>query len=187
MAEAQAKLTPVEMIQSQLPQGKTAATATDKELLEAVCKAVKKWPKEAAAIIRTAGSARRNLRGDILCMAIRCLRDNQTLDCGWVVEIVREWIKAEPKWASQLTNLVVECSPECRDALQAVGEGAFANPPSNINPPPGSTGAGGAGNPCLVCQNGNEVQVSCDDVSSYISSHPGATAGPCGVTPSTNR
>lgn len=187
IAKAQAKLTSVEMIQSQLPPGKTIGTATDKELLEAVCKAMKKWPKEAASIVRTAAGARKNLRGDILCMAIRCLRDNHALDCGWVVEIVREWIKAEPKSANQLTNLVVECSPECRDKLQAVGEGAFANPPSNINQPPGSTGGGGSGNPCIVCQNGQEIQVSCDDVSSYVASHPGAVAGPCGVTPSTNR
>lgn len=187
IANGQAKLTPAEMIQSQLPAGKTIGTATDKEVLEAVCKAMKKWPKEAASIVRATAGARKNLRGDILCMAIRCLRDNHALDCGWVVEIVREWIKAQPDWANQLTNLVVDCSPECRDMLQAVGEGAFANPPSNINPPPGSTGGGAAGNPCIVCQNGREIQVSCEDVSTYVASHPGAITGPCGVTPSTNR
>src|ERR1700730_14983034 len=52
MANGQTKLTPVEMIQSKLPQGKTIATATDTQLLNAVCKAVKQWPKEAALIVR---------------------------------------------------------------------------------------------------------------------------------------
>src|ERR1017187_10670077 len=41
MAHGHAKLTPVEMIQAKLPQGKTIATASDAQLLEAVCKAVK--------------------------------------------------------------------------------------------------------------------------------------------------
>ena len=191
MAHGQAKLTPVEMIQSKLPQGKTIATASDTELLDAVCKSVKQWPAEASFIVRTAAGARKSIRADLLCMAIRCLREKHQMDCTWVVEIVRAWIKAEPKLANQLTELIANCSPECRDALQALGEGegggAFAAPPSNVNPPPGSSGGGASENVCIVCHNGENIQISCADVESYLASHPGDTAGACQATPSTNQ
>src|ERR1700737_1878286 len=82
-----APATPAEMIQSQLPSGKTIATASNQQLLDAVCKAVKKWPSEAGLIVRTAAGARRELRSEILCTAMRCLHQ----DCGWSVEILREW------------------------------------------------------------------------------------------------
>jgi hypothetical protein len=191
MAHGQIKLTPVEMIQAKLPQGKTIATATDTQLLNAVCKAVKQWPKEAPLIVRTAAGARKSIRTDILCMAIRCLRENHQLDCTWVLDIVREWINADPKLANQLTEVISNCSPECRDALQGLaggaGEGAFANPPANLNPPPGSTGGGGAENICIVCHNGQNIQISCSDLDRYLASHPGDTAGACQVTPATNQ
>ncbi len=187
MARAQSKQTPVQMIQSHLPSGKTIGTATDKQLFDALCKTVKESPQEASSIVRTAAKARKNLRGDILCMTIRCLRDDKGFDCSWVVEVVRDWIKDTPDMASKLTDLVANCSPECGEMLQAVGEGGFVNPPSNVNQPPGSVGGGGSTNPCVVCQNGRDVQVSCEDLASYLSSHPGAMAGPCGMTPTTNR
>lgn len=185
-----APMTPAEMIQSQLPAGKTIVTATDAELLEAVCKAVKKWPKEAPLIVRTAYGARKTLRADILCMAIRCLRDKHSFDCLWVVDILREWIKEDPDNANELTELILKCSPECRDVLQnlAMSEGAgnFTNPPANVNAPPGSVGGGAGGNVCLVCHNGQEIQIACSDVADYLRSHPGDTAGACQVTPATN-
>lgn len=190
MAHGQAKLTPVEMIQSKLPHGKTIATATDTELLDAVCKAVKQWPKEAPFIVRTAAGARKSLRTDIVCMTIRCLRENHALDCTWVVDILREWISVEPNSANRLTEQISNCASECRDALQGLGgggEGTFANPPSNINPPPGSAGGGGSENLCVVCHNNQEIQISCSDLDSYLAAHPGDTAGPCQVTPSTNK
>lgn len=188
MADGQTKLTPVEMIQSKLPQGKTIATATDTELLDAMCRAVKQWAKDAPLLVRTAAGARKNLRADILCMAIRCLREKHTLDCAWVTDVVREWIKADPGMANQLTELVSNCAPECRDALQGLGggEGTFANPPTNVNPPPGSSGGGASENICIVCHNGQNIQISCSDLDGFLRSHPGDTAGPCQVTPSTN-
>jgi hypothetical protein len=190
LAQGETNLTPVEMIQSKLPHGKTIATASDTELLDAVCKATKQYPKEAPLLVRTAAGARKNIRTDILCMAIRCLREKHQLDCAWVVDVVREWIAAEPRLANQLTELISNCSPECRDALQALaagGTGAFGVPPTNINPPPGSTGGGALGNVCIVCSNAQNIQISCGDVESFLSNNPGATSGPCEVTPSTNR
>ncbi len=190
MAHGQAKLTPVEMIQAKLPQGKTIATASDAQLLEAVCKAVKQSPKEAPLIIRTIAGARKNLQGDILCMTIRCLKEKRELDCNWVTDVVRDWIKADPDSANQLIELVSDCSPDCRDPLQGLlsGGSAFADPPSNINPPPGSVGGGATGgNTCVVCHNGENVQIACDDMASYLTGHRGDTAGACQVTSTTNK
>ena len=185
-----APVTPAEMIQSKLPPNKTIASATDAQLLSAVCKAVKQRPKEAALIVRTAAGARKTLKSDLLCMAVRCIREKNDLDCSWVSEILRDWIKAEPNEASRLTELVLQCAPECRDLVPSrppVDEGNFVNPPSNINMFPGSVGGGAGGNVCLACHNNREVQVACSDLDNFVNNHPGATAGPCQVTPSANR
>ena len=181
-------MTPAEMIQSKLPPNTTIATATDAQLMQGVCEAVKQWPKDARLIVRTAAGARKSIRTDILCTAIRCLRERHALDCSWVVDIVREWIKAEPSLANQLTEAIMQCAPECREALQnlTLGEGVFTNPPNNINAPPGSVGGGGGGNVCIVCHNGTEIQIACSDLDNYLRSHPGDTAGPCVPTPTTN-
>lgn len=184
-----AQMTPAEMIQSKLPPNKTIATATDAQLLGAVCKAVKQRPKEVGLIVRTAAGARKALKSDVLCMAIRCLREKSDLDCSWVSEVLRDWIKGEPNEASRLTELVVQCAPECRDLLPSrpVDEGNFVNPPSNINVLPGSVGGGAGGNVCIACHSNREVQVACSDLDSFLNNHPGSTAGPCQVTPSANR
>jgi hypothetical protein len=179
-----ASMTPAEMIQSKLPPNTTIATATDAQLLEAVCQAVRQWPKEAALIVRTAAGARKSIRTDILCMAARCLRERHSLECGWIRDVLREWIKAEPSLANELTESIMECVPECRETR---GEGEFGNPPNNINPPPGSVGGGAGGNVCIVCHNGSEIQVACDDVEEFLRNHPGDTRGPCVPTPSANR
>jgi hypothetical protein len=189
LAHSETKLTPVEMIQPKLPSGKTIATASDAELLEAVCKAVKQWPKDASLIIRTVAGARKSLQGDVLCMTIRCLKEKREIDCNWVTDVVREWIKAEPDSANQLIESVSDCSPDCREPLQGLltGGSAFGNPPSNINPPPGSLGGGASGNTCSVCHNGGNVQIACDDMANYLAGHPGDTAGACQVSSTTNK
>jgi hypothetical protein len=190
VAHGQSKLTPVEMIQAKLPSDKTIATASDAQLLDAVCKAVKQTPKDVSLIIRTVAGARKSLQGDILCMTIRCLKEKREFDCAWVTDVVRDWIKADPDSTNQLIELVSDCSPDCRDPLQGLltGGGAFANLPSNINPPPGSVGGGAAaGNACIVCHNGENVQIACDNMANYLTAHPGDTSGACQVTSTTNR
>jgi hypothetical protein len=183
-----ASMTPAEMIQSKLPPNTTVATATDAQLLQAVGEAVRQWPKDVALIVRTAAGARKSIRSDILCIAIRSARERNSLNCSWVLDILREWIKAEPGLANQLTEAIAQCAPECRDALQSLtlGEGAFTNPPNNINAPPGSVGGGGGGNVCIVCHNGTEIQIACSDLENYLKSHPGDTPGPCVPTPVNN-
>lgn len=188
---AQAKqITPAEMIQSKLPANKTMASATDAQVLEAVCAAIKQWPKDTGLIVRTAAGSRQSLKADVLCMAVRCGYEKRALDCGWVVALVRDWTKAEPSEANKLSELALKCAPDCRDALQgdvpAEGPSNQAGP-GNINPGPGSVGGGNSGNLCLVCHNGQQVQVACSDLGTYLSNHPGDTAGNCEATPNSNQ
>jgi hypothetical protein len=182
-----ATATPAEMIQRQLPANMTIATASDPQLLDAVCKAVRQHPKEAALIVRTA-AARKSLRPDILCAAIRCSHERKS-DCTWVLDVLREWIKADPNNANALIESISQCAPDCREALQSLtlGEGNFGNPPANINPPPGSSGGGASQNKCVVCHNGHEIFIPCDTADKHFQQHPGDTLGPCQPTPATNR
>lgn len=186
--------TPAEVIQSQLPETVTISSASDTQLLDAVCKSVRQAPKEAALIVRTAAGARETLRSQILCMGIRCAHDSKDMDCTWVLDVVRDWIKQEPSLANQLAESISDCAPNCRELLQnigagGVGEGAFGNPPANINPPPGSvgSGAGASETACTVCHNNQNITLACNDVPGYLQSHPGDTAGACQATPDVNR
>ncbi|GEM_PF-2647840 len=196
--------TPAEVIQAQLPGDMTIATASDRQLLDAVCKAVKQSPKEAGLIVRTAAGARQKIRTDVLCMAIKCHRasdeEAQGTRCTWVIDVVREWIKQDPSLASQLTESISQCSPSCRETLQvaivegkdvpAEGPGGFGGTTvmTNINPPPGAAGGGGGPgtNSCIVCHNNQNVTISCADLQTYLAGHPGDSPGACQATPITN-
>jgi hypothetical protein len=186
-AGAAQKLTASDMIEAELPRSMTIAHATDDQLLDAVCKAVRKSAKDAGLIVRTGAGARPGLRTDFLCRSIRCAHESGVADCDWVREIVREWIKKEPTLANQLMEAVAQCAPDCRDLFQNVGEGNFTTSPSNINPPPGTIGGGGGAiEICVVCHNGSNVEVPCSDVQDYLRSHRGDTVGACQATPITN-
>jgi hypothetical protein len=186
--------TPAELIQSQLPKDMTIASASDTQLLDAVCKSIRRSPKDVGLIVRTAAGARQSLRGDILCMSIRCANESHSADnkggpdCAWTLDLVRDWIKQDPNIANGLIESVSQCAPDCRDTLQnlALGEGNFANPPANINAPPGSAGGGAGGDVCQVCHNGANIQIACSDVQGYIAGHPGDLAGACQATPVVN-
>ena len=218
--KTQAAPTPAEMLQSQLPPGKTVATATRTELLNAVCNAAKKWQSESGLIVRTAAGARRELRSEILSTAMRCrhqdcswaveillewshgdaneltntlcgairgLQQDQEFDCSCVVDLVRGLIKADPAMTSRIVEAASQCAPSCREAIQQlVSAGNFTNPPANVNAPPGSVGGGAGGNVCLVCHNGQEIQIACSDLEDYLKDHPGDTAGACVPTPVAN-
>ena len=183
--------TPAELIQAKLPAGTTLASASEPQLLDAVCKAVKQNPNQAELIVRTAGGPRKDLRAKMICMAVSCghgFIEDKGANCSWLVDIVQEWSKSDPDMANRLVESVGQCSPECRDLLVSPGEGPgnFGVTPLNINAPPGSVGGGSGGNVCQVCHNGQNVQVACTDLSSYLASHPGDTSGACPATPSQN-
>ncbi|MEY2546787.1 MAG: hypothetical protein QOG48_1904 [Verrucomicrobiota bacterium] len=196
--------TPAEIIQAELPSDMTIATASDRQLLDAVCKSVKRSPSEAGLIVRTAAGARQKIRSDVLCMAVKCARttndDIKGTKCTWVVDVVRDWIKQDPNLASQLTESVSQCSPTCRDTLQvalvegkdapAEGPGNFegGNVMNNLNPPPGSSGGGGLAqeSKCVVCHNGHEISIPCETAQKHLQQHSGDTLGACQATPVTN-
>ena len=189
--------TPAQMIQAQLPEGKTIANASKTEFLAAVCAAVKKFREATPAIVRAAINAHSNWSREILRTAITCLG---TDNCNLIASTVGAAAKAMPDDASGLIELGLQLAPNCSDAIGQIpaggggdGTGVFTNPPTNQNPPPGSLGGGGGGgfNPeeqrVNVCDNNVEVLVLATQVSQYLATHPGATTGACQPTSVTNR
>jgi hypothetical protein len=194
MANA-AEMTPTQMIQSQLPRGKTIANATKTEFLGAVCAAVKKFRELAPAITMAAIHAHQDWRREILRTVITCLGLE---DCNLIATVVATAIQTVPDDASGLMELAIQLAPNCRDAIGQIPAGGgvggvFTNPPDNQNPPPGTVGGGGGGgfNPedtrLTVCDNAVNVIVLASQLAAYLTAHPGAFVGACVVTPATNQ
>ncbi len=188
VAQAQ-DMSPAKMIESQLPVGQSAASASKPEYLAAVCAAVKKFRSAAPQIVRAAIEAHPDWSKDILRTAFRCLG---TDDCRLLGRVLRGAIAGDAGDASALTELALELAPNCAANFPGgggsePGEGNFGNPPGNQNPPPGSIGGGGGqGNVVAVCFNGVTQFFSPEAAQNFLNSHPGATLGPCVVTQSTN-
>jgi hypothetical protein len=185
-------MTPAEMIQSNLPRSMSLANASKARVLSAVCKAVGKYEKDTPQIVRTAAGARKDLTSDIVSTAVRCLRGDGkdgAIDCGLVRSALNEAIAVNGEQAASLTELVATLAPSCLDSPgEGPGEGAFTNPPGNINPAPGLTGGGGRSqDTCTVCHNNSEIQVACSELASYLRGHPGDTAGACQASVNVNR
>jgi hypothetical protein len=189
-----ADMTPTQMIQSQLPQGKTIANATKTEFLSAVCAAVKKFREAAPAITKAAINAHPEWRRELLRTVITCLG---TDDCNLIASGVAGAIEVFPDDADGLIELAIQLAPDCHGAIGQLPPGSgpdlLTNPPDNLNPPPGTLGGGGAGgvNPedtkITVCDNGVNVIVVASQAAGYLSAHPGASVGTCVVTPVTNQ
>ena len=179
-----------EMLQSKLLPPRILANASSPELLKAVCGAVGTWRRSAAQIVREAISSRRAPARDIVATAFRCMREGKEgpLDCSLVGDIYNAARIADPEDAAVLLDQILEAAPDCRGALgRGDDPGEFnSNPPSNVNPPPGSIGGGASRGLCLVCHNGHEIRIPCDQVPKYLKNHPGDNAGPCRPTPTTN-
>jgi len=185
-------MSPTKMIESQLPQGKTSASASAKEYLAAVCEAVKKFRNAAPQIVRAAVDAHPSWKKDILRTAFRCLG---TDDCRLLARVLRSAI-GDGSDASELTELGIELAPNCAglfgDAKGGGGgveeEGNFGNPPGgNLNPPPGSIGGGGGqGNVIAICHNGRTIFVSPQGAEFHLRNHSGDRLGACVVTPFQN-
>jgi hypothetical protein len=179
---AQAQESPTQMIESQLPHGKTTASASKTEYLAAVCAAVKKFRSAAPQIVRAAVDAHPGWKKDILRTAFRCLG---TDDCRFLNRVLRAAISGPD--AREMTDLAVQLAPNCAGAFGAgevIEEGNFGNPPgANLNPPPGSIGGGGGqGNVIAVCFNGVTRFLTPRGAEEFLRAHPGATLGACVVT-----
>lgn len=182
LAEAQ-NMTPQQMIQAELPQGRTMANANKNQFTTAVCAAVRRNRTAAPQIARAAIAARPELKEDTMRALFRCLGDE---DCELLGRVYRQFVSADPNNTSATHDLAVQLAPGCADAFGAADEGGFGGGTGNQNPPPGSIGGGGGGQGgrCQVCHNGNTLTVSCNAVPAHV--RHGDTEGPCVVTPTQN-
>ena len=189
MAQAQ-DMSPAKMIEAQLPQGKTAATAGKADYLAAVCAAVKKFRSAAPQIVRAAVTAHPEWKKDILRTAFQCVGSD---DCRLLNRILRGAIAGSPNDASGLTEVAIDAAPSCAGSFGGNGGqgndegiGNFSNTPGNLNPPPGSIGGGGGqGNVITVCLNGQTLFVTPERAQDLV--NQGATVGACQVTATTNQ
>ena len=183
----------VKMIEANLPQGQTIGNAGKRDLLAAVCAAIKKNRGAAAQIVRTAAEAKKAWTPDIQRSAFACVGTERN-NCDLLGDIYDALIAANPGDASEITQLALQLAPECARNFQGgtdEGEGNFGNPPGNQNPPPGSISGGGGSQSgqCQVCHtsgNGKKqtLTISCNAVPAHLGH--GDTEGPCPVTPTQN-
>jgi len=186
-----AQNSPAQLVESNLPHGKTIANASKADLLAAVCAAVKKAPKNAPQIARAVATARPDLAKDILRTAFRCVG---TGDCGLLGRVYHAVVEVVPGEASGLTNAAVEIAPDCAGSFGArtgggePGLGNYDQGAANVNPLPGTiAGGGGQSSVVAVCFNGVTRFFSPEGAQNFINAHPGAKVGACVVTPVTNR
>lgn len=194
------EMTPTEMIESKLPEGKTLVTAAKPELLSAVCAAVKQWREAAARIVKTAVEAHQPWGKDIVATAIRCLPGQ--INCDMIVAIASAAVATDPDDAADIVEMIIHLYPECRAIIERDLKGDVIPPiedvktgadiddfPPNVNPPPGSIVGGRGGGPeetLTVCDNGLNVQVPRSLLDDYLATHPGSSVGACQPTPVTN-
>ncbi|HEY2801938.1 MAG TPA: hypothetical protein VGI85_15205 [Chthoniobacterales bacterium] len=197
-------LTPAEMIQENLPPGKTMQTATKQEFLSAVCVAVRKYRPAAPEITKVAVRVHREYAGDSVATVLRCTPSG---DCEFVENIVRAGVLNAASQASAIQDAALSVAPDCADAIQdalardgkeiLAGGKEILEPPAEgpagpiaLLPPPGSVpGAGGFNPPghVQVCDNGTQRSISQDQLAEFLSSHPGSFVGTCQPTPTQNR
>ncbi len=183
-------MSPVQMIEANLPEGKTISTANKNELLAAVCAAIKKNRGSAAQIVRAAVEARKQWTRDIVRAAFECTGSD---DCRLLGRILRGAIAGNPDDASALTEYATDLVPSCAGSFGGTDSGDddggnFGNVPGNQNPPPGSIGGGGGqSNVVAVCINGVTRFFTPEGAEDALRNNPGATLGACQVTPVQNQ
>src|SRR3954451_5544563 len=73
---------PARLVEANLPQGQTVASASKADLLAALCAAVKKNPNQAPQIARMVAAARPDMARDILRTVFQCLGNNDCKNLG---------------------------------------------------------------------------------------------------------
>lgn len=195
-------MSPAEMIQENLPPGKTMSDATKPEFLAAVCGAVKKHRLDAPSITKVAVRIHHEYAGDVVATVLRC---STTVDCNFVRNIVIASVQEVPSQTSVIQDAALALAPDCADAIQDLGDGKqlldgkeVLEPPAEgpgagpVGQVPGSVGGGGGGgNPqidlILVCDNGTQRRVREDQLAAFLNSHPGSFVGTCQPTPVANQ
>ncbi|MGI8431991.1 MAG: hypothetical protein ACR2MW_06865 [Chthoniobacterales bacterium] len=211
VVKAARTMSPAEMIEENLPPGKTRANATKPEFLAAVCGAVKKHRPDAPAITKVAVRTHHEYAGDIVATVLRC---TSSLDCNFVRNIVIAAAQEVPSETSLIQDAALTLAPDCADAIQGLGDGKevldgkemldgkeVLEPPAEgpadgqgsgpIGQVPGLFGGGGGGgnpqiNLLLICDNGTQRRVREDQLAAFLGSHPGSFVGTCQPTPVAN-
>src|SRR5437870_7802840 len=119
MAKAARDMTAMEMLQSKLPRDKTLTSASKTEVLDAACGAVAKWRPHSPQIVRTAVTARHEFAGDIVTIAVRCLRDDKDgpLGCDRIVEIYRFAVDGDAGDQAVIVESFLMTAPDCRGSF----------------------------------------------------------------------
>ena len=195
---------PDRMLQSSLPQGKTAATATKPELLGAITNLGKNNRQSMPEAAGAAAQAHPEWSRDILRASFQAVGTGRA-NCQLLARILSAIISANPDDAAELTEMAARMAGSCTDAFERAagadrgrggqegegdqqGEGNFGNVPGNQNPAAGSVGgSGGQGNVVAICHNGRTIFVSPRGAENHLRTHEGDTAGPCTVTPTQNQ
>lgn len=183
--------TPTQLIQEGLPRRKTIKTATQKELTNAICRAVSRHRPTAAAIAATALAARTDLASEITAAVLRCAGK---VDCDFVAKIAASASQLNKITKDAVADAALARAPDCAESIDR----ALRPPPKESSPTPVKTENAAAVvtkpntdegfDPLeplrLVCDAGNQRALRASEVEEFLRTHPGAIAGECPATPS---
>ncbi len=194
-----------ELIAEGLPPRKTLKNASKQDLLNAICRAVRKRKTSAAAITSSALAARKSLAGDVVGVVLRC---SGKIDCEFVGTVISAAMEADGN-AITISDAAVARAPNCAEAIQhatrprTVSEAdrngrteasSHGEHPERATPTPAraadmdpligtSAGADEGFDPLepltLVCDDGMQRALRVSLVDEYLRAHPGAAKGEC--------
>lgn len=183
--------TPAQLIQEGLPRRKTIKTADQKELTNAICRAVARHRPAAAAIASSGVAARPDLAAEITATVLRCAGK---VDCDFVAKIAAAASQPSKVSKDAVADAALARAPDCAEAIDR----ALRPPPKEPSPPPVKTENAVAVvtkpntdegfDPLeplrLVCDAGNQRALRASEIEEFLRTHPGAIVGECPATPS---
>ena len=182
------EMTAADMLTEQLPGKTTLQNASKSEFLGAVCAAVKKRRRAAAAIAQAAVTMRREAAGEIVGMVLRC---SGKLNCEFVGVIAAAAAVAQGD-ATALGDAASAKAPDCAETIRestrmAPKTAAPAARPEQTPSPGASNGLDGGFDPHeqleLVCDAGTQRALRASLVEEFLRNHPGSLRGPCQTAP----
>ncbi len=175
-----------------MPDKKTLKSATQTELLSAVCAAARKRRADVAAITQAAVVARRELAGEIVGMVLRCAGKTNCETTGAIVAAAH----AAEGDVTRITDAAMARAPNCAETIDEVIQRGTKKPEAKsaaeLAPSPGTGDGREFGfdphEPLrLVCSGGTQRAVRASQLEEFLKTNPGSFPGPCKTTPQTNR
>ena len=190
-------LAPAEMIQAELPSGKTMRTANRGDLLFGLCRAVRKHEATASAITSTAVAGRNEFAGAIVGTVLRC---SGKKDCEFAGAIVAAAVAAAANSGRSVGEAALAQVPPCADTIRQATQPPGTRPQGNTTvkaaSPAEQQAALVATSPTvsehydpleplrLVCDEGTQRILRQSQVQDFLQTHPGAFLGRCRPKPS---